>query len=129
MPSGLIALRDEQLRAMGAVLEERYAGEVLAHVRSIFPGRVRALGEGPARALIRRALARGKEHGLSRERNLTLFVDLYFALGREWESLPGTLWLRKLLQDRSRGEDARIWLVYRRLPARAPGAGDGPEAP
>jgi hypothetical protein len=126
MPSDLIVLRDEQLRAMGAVLFDQYASEVMAHVREIFPKRVKVMGAQAARALIDRALARGKELGLKRERNLTLFVELYFALGEDWESMPGALWLRKILNDRSRSDDARIRLVYRRLPARAPSAGDLP---
>jgi hypothetical protein len=126
MPSGLVILRDEQLRAMGAVLFDKYASEVMTHVRELFPRRVKVMGNEAARALVDKALARGKEHGLQRERNLTLFVDLYFALGEDWESMPGALWLRKLLNDRSRGEDARIRLIYRRLPVRAPSAGDLP---
>lgn len=126
MPSGLIVLRDEQLRAMGAALFDQYASEAMAHVRALFPKRVKVMGSEAARALVDKALARGKEHGLKRERNLTLFVDLYFALGEDWETMPGALWLRKILNDRSRSDDARMRLIYRRLPARAPSAGDLP---
>ena len=41
MPSGLVILRDEQLRQMGAALFDKYASEVMAHVREIFPKRKR----------------------------------------------------------------------------------------
>jgi hypothetical protein len=126
MPSGLVILRDEQLRAMGAVLFDQFVEQVVEHVREVFPRRALALGDAAVRAVVQKALARGKEHGLKRERNLTLFVDLYFALGEDWESMPGALWLRKILNDRSRSDDARIRLIYRRLPVRAPGAGDLP---
>ncbi|HEX4383089.1 MAG TPA: hypothetical protein VH083_09080 [Myxococcales bacterium] len=129
MPSGLVVLRDQQLLAMGAVMFDRYASEVLAHVREIFPQRLRAMGDEAARALIASALSRGKALGLRRERNLTLFVDLFFALGAPWEAEPGAAWLREILNDLDRSEDARMWLIYRRLPARCPDAGDRPVAP
>jgi hypothetical protein len=125
----LVVLRDEQLRQMGAALFERYFEQLMAHLREVFPLRLRAMGDAPARSLARRALERGRAHGLTRERNLTLFVDLFFALGARWEESEGARWLRDLLADRSRSEDARMWLVYRRLPARAPDSGDRPEPP
>jgi hypothetical protein len=129
MPAGLVILRDEQLRQIGAALFDRYFEQVMAHLREVFPLRLRAMGDDAARALARHSLERGRWYGLTRERNLTLFVDLFFALGSRWEESEGAQWLRDLLQDRSRSEDARMWLVYRRLPGRYPESGDGPELP
>jgi hypothetical protein len=129
MPSGLVILRNEQLRLMGAALFDQYFEQVMAHLHEIFPLRLRAMGDEAARALAKRGLERGRSYGLTRERNLTLFVDLFFALGARWEESQGARWLRDLLADRSRSEDARIWLVYRRLPRRYPESGDRTEPP
>jgi len=129
MPAGPIVIRDEQLRRMGAALFDAYFEQLMVHLRELFPQRLRAMGEDAARSLAKRAVERGRHYRLTRERNLTLFVDLFFALGSGWEGSGGARWLRDILEDRSRSEDARLWLVYRRLPGRVPDSGDRPEAP
>lgn len=129
MPSGPVVIRDEQLRRMGAALFDEYTQKVLAHVRELFPQRVAAAGPDAARKLVDKALARGKELGFTTEKNLLLWTDLYFAIGADWEEREGLRWLRQLAQDRSEDQSARIYLIYRRLPARVPESGDRPEAP
>ena len=129
MPSGLLVLRDEQLRRMGAALYDEYVEHLFAHLREVFPRRLAAAGPEAARRLASRALARAKELGFTTERNLTLWVDLYFALGSRWEEARGMRWLLDIAEDRSAHQDARMYLIYRRLLARCPGSGDGAEAP
>ena len=129
MPAGPVMLRDEQLRRMGAALFDEYREQLRAHLREMFPLRSRALGDQGVGKLCDRALERGRALGFSSERNLTLWVDLYFALGARWEQAPGMRWLLDLVEDRSRGEDGRMYLVYRRLPSRCPNSGDAAEAP
>ena len=129
MPSGPVVIRDEQLRLMGAMLFDEYTQKVLAHVRELFPQRVAAAGPDAARKLVDKALARGKELGFTTEKNLLLWTDLYFAIGADWEEREGLRWLRQLAQDRSEDQSARMYLIYRRLPARVPESGDRPEAP
>ncbi len=129
MPSGPMIIRDEQLRAMGAALFDEYTAHVLAHLRELFPKRLAAAGPERTRTLVDRAFARGKQLGLTTERNLTLWVDLYFALGSRWEEAPGMRWLLDIAGDRAEHQDARMYLIYRRLPSRCAGSGDAAEAP
>lgn len=129
MPSGPVVMRDEQLQRLSAALFDQYAETLRAHVRKLFPLRCRALGDEDVRRLCARAVERGRQLGFTTERNLTLWTDLYFALGSLWEDAPGMRWLLELAEDRSRSEDGRMFLIYRRLPARCPGSGDAAEAP
>jgi hypothetical protein len=129
MPSGPVVIRDEQLRRMGSVLFDEYTEKVLAHLREVFPQRMAAAGPEAARKLVDRAVARGKELGFTTERNLLLWIDLSFALGGDWEKKAGLRWLQQIAQDRAQDQSARIYLIYRRLPARCPESGDRPEAP
>jgi hypothetical protein len=129
VPSGPVVIRDEQLRRMGAALFDEYTGNLMTHLREIFPRRMAAAGPEAARRLADRALARGKELGFTTERNLTLWVDLYFALGSQWERARGMRWLLDIAEDRSEHQDARMYLIYRRIPVRCPSAGDAEEAP
>lgn len=127
MPAGLVIFRDEQLRQMRAVLFGEFQAHLLVHLRKIFPLRTGSLGEEGTLKLCLHGLERAEALGFSTERNLTLWVDLYFALGPRWESAPGMRWLLDLAEDRSRSEDARVFVIYRRLPSRCANSGDAKE--
>jgi hypothetical protein len=120
MPLPLVTLRDAQLEQLGAAMMDEFQLRLLVHARTIFPKRTAALGDAGARALIRKAVGRAQELRITTERGVTRFADLMFAFGDDFETRSGLAWMVSILQDRSRSEDARLYLVWIQLPQRCP---------
>lgn len=129
MPLPLVTLRRAQLERLGAAMMDEFQLRLEQHVRLVFPRRTAALGDDGVRALIAKGVRRAQELRLSTERGVTRFTDLLFAFGEDFESRGGLAWMSAILQDVSRSEDARLYLVWTQLPERCPTSlEDAPEA-
>src|SRR5262249_42047422 len=116
----LVLLRNAQLEQLGAAMMNEFQLRLQRHVRVVFPRRTAALGDGEARALIRKSVARAQQLRITTERGGTAVVDLMFAFGEDFESRPGLAWMASILQDRTSSEDSRLYRVWTQLSERCP---------
>ena len=120
MPLGLVTVRNAQLAQLEAAMMDGFQLRLAQHVRSVFPRRTAALGQTGVCALIARGVSRAQELRISTERGVTRFTDLLFAFGEDFETRGGLTWMSSILQDTSRSEDSRLYLVWTQLPLRCP---------
>ena len=70
---------------------------LLTHITRIFGPRVAAMGEPAARALVRKAIARAKRHGIVQEYEVSRYLDMMFLLGEDFDADVALPWAREIL--------------------------------
>lgn len=103
-----------QQEAFRKALFEEFGRRVAVHLRRFFPTACRALGEEGLSELIQDGVAQATCHGLHRERDVTLYLNLMMLLGRGFERDPAFVWARSILTDPTLPEpERRIRRLYR----------------
>ena len=105
------------MEAFRRVRELDFRTRLDRHVRQVFPSETEQLGETATSRLIGVGLERARAHGPISERNISLFVDLMFGLGEDFETRPECAPLAVLLRDDRLSGDAKMFLVFKQLPA------------
>ena len=84
----MLTIRDYQMGIFGALEVERFEDRVLLHLAHQHPMEFARLGDEGTRALIRRAVAKGKQHGIVLEGAVLLLADLMVEFGEKFERSP-----------------------------------------
>ncbi|HLJ25856.1 MAG TPA: DUF4123 domain-containing protein [Candidatus Angelobacter sp.] len=107
-PSGLWAIRAEQMAAFSDLSKEHFAKKVVAHLQEFFPEHCELLGEGCVRRFVHDGIQAAYEYGITTEPEVCVFVDFLFAFGSEFEQDAQFEWAKTILKDRSRSAADRI---------------------
>lgn len=97
----MLTIRREQMELLGKEMERRFIERTVAHARRYFPARCRELGEKGTRETVVYGLERAKAHGFSAEADVSRYIDVMFAYGRDFDRDPGLPWARRILEDRA----------------------------
>lgn len=84
----MLTIRNEQLAAFRAVVDEALARRILDHLSSTQPGTLEGLPTGAARTQIRDGIQKARTYGLTAERSLADFVVYRFTLGASFDEHP-----------------------------------------
>ena len=105
----MMIIRHQQLDTFAAARRLGFEKRMMAHLMRFFPARCERLGEGRVLDRVRYGMARAATYGISSERDLCKYIDLTFALGREFDTDPRLDWVRPILTDpRTPDPSARI---------------------
>jgi len=83
------------------------------HLKKCWTEPVAELSEPETRWLIHRGLEDAKEHDFISERDVAKFIDLDFALGRDWPDDKRFVAIQALLKDRSTTPEKRMERLYK----------------
>ena len=110
----MLTIRKEQIAALSAAEVRKFIDRVVTHVRKFFPDQVEALGEEKTRENIRYGITRAAAYGISAEREVCRYIDVMFALRRDFDNDPTFGFASEILRDRNvKGSADRIKRVYR----------------
>lgn len=115
----LWTIRTEQLAALHAVLERRFADRAMAYVRRQYPGTCAALDERTIRASIETALGKRATYQFDSEETFFAYLDLMYLLGFDFDLNPQCEWVRETLTDFDLGPRTRLLLLVEEARARA----------
>src|SRR5215213_1636422 len=119
----MIRIQKRQLGTFAAARWASFEDDLTAHLRAFFPTACASLGDAGVRAEIRYGAARAALHGVVGERDLFLYLDLMFTLGRDFDDDPDLPWARELLADPTLPDPgARLSAIIDAVIARAAGA-------
>jgi hypothetical protein len=121
-PYSPLVIRRTQLRALGLSTMDSFLDRLAVHVARVFPGHAQFVHGRRGRLFLQRCVARARAYGLADEHSIALFTDLAVALGESFDDAPPHAWMRALLADSGLGASAKMFLVYKDLPERCPGA-------
>jgi hypothetical protein len=72
--------------------------------------------------LVGEGIIRGRIYGVTTERDLTLFIDLLFLAGQDFDHNRKMTWARRILLDKNLDGTAKMQAIYQRLGALENGA-------
>jgi hypothetical protein len=108
----MFKMRPEHVDAFIKDGARRFENELLQRLRQQFPQKCDLLNENVLREEIRYAIQRARSYGITAERDICLYADVAFALGRDFDRDPTCPWAQRILNSREPASpSARIdWL-------------------
>lgn len=94
----MLILRKTQVQAIaeGALADRR--ARLARHLAAAYPERVAALGERRLAHLVRLGISRATRHGMQRECDLELFLELMIELGKDFDRSGEVPWATALFR-------------------------------
>src|SRR5258705_7457945 len=111
----MLSIGKEQMALLGASMREDYITATLEDLAKLFPHEPAINDETATRALIELGIERAEQYGITRRREVTLFIFLVQDLGRDFEKQPENAWVEELLLDTELEEQEQIDLIYARM--------------
>jgi len=99
----VLTIRREQMESLGEQMERRFVERTVAHVRRYFAARCRELGDKGTREMVLYGVTRAKAHGFTAEADVSKYIDVMFAYGRDFDVAPELPWASRILEDPSLG--------------------------
>jgi hypothetical protein len=122
----LWTIRNEQLAALQAAHERKFADRAVAHVKREHPAACSGLDEAAIRGSVETALRSRWEYRFDSAEAVFFWLDLMYLLGFEFDRDPRHAWAREQLTDYDLPERTRLGLLVEQ--ARARQAAARPEA-
>jgi hypothetical protein len=111
----MLAIRKEQLDTLNAAMRERFIEKTLLHLREVFPEKTKAQEAKDLRAQVEGGIKRAASYRITGEREVTLFIDLLFGLGQDFDGRREFLRLQLILRDRELSQTNKMDLIYKKL--------------
>jgi hypothetical protein len=109
----MLTIRQEQMEALGRMMLERFADDMVRHLRESFPSKCAALGEVGVRDAIQDGISRAGRYGVQKHSDICRFIDMMFVFGADFDTNPKMLWAARILTDPSITDpDTRMYRLY-----------------
>jgi hypothetical protein len=106
----MLTIQKEQMAVFSDQMREDFIKRTLQNLAQLFPDDPSVKNEPAMRALIEDGIRRAEAHGITRLREVSLFVFLVKDLGADFEKRPENQWIDEILLGsvpRGRIRDAR----------------------
>jgi hypothetical protein len=113
----VLIIRKEQMALFEARLGQRFRNHVRKHVKEEFPEQIKGMTDPAIDQRISDGIERARLYDVTTERDITLFIDLVFMLGLNFELDRKMAWAKKILGDHSMEGAAKLKAIYLRLAA------------
>jgi len=109
----MLVIRQAQIEELAKAVVRCFEDRMLVHLNSYFPEHCRILEPEGSREAIRQGIKRAASYGIVGERDVCKYIDLMFALGRDFDHNPDLTWASSLLRDETMGDPSqRINLAF-----------------
>ncbi len=95
----MLVIRDAQLGAFDDLARRDMEARLLAHVEDAFADQCGILGADATCEVVHHGIARAAAHGFVDEDQVAAWLQLMFALGRDFDLDPRFPWARAVLAD------------------------------
>ncbi len=121
----MLRIHPEQAAAFSAAAVRDFEARMVVHLQRFFPEDCQRLGADGVRELIRHGVAGAAGYGIVSEHDVTLYLNLTVALGRDFDRDPLLPWARAVLVDPELPEPSRrMARLYRETLERTQVPGD-----
>jgi len=96
----MLKIRKEQLDELTRVSLKRFENDTVEHIQEFFPKYYEVLGEPTVREVIEYGIDRAESYGFTSERNVSLYINLLFLLGSDFETDMQLPWAATVLNDK-----------------------------
>jgi len=108
----MLVIRDEQMCALKAHMSEQFENRMVRHVREFFPEDFNALGEDKVRMEIRYGIDRANSYEITLEYDVCGYINLMFALGRDYDVDPSLRWAAQILNNAKLSGSSKLDRLY-----------------
>lgn len=109
----MLKIRKEHWDALAEAAMRDFESRLEAHLRQHLPEKCAAMERRELREAIRRAVGQARSYGLVAERDISLFVNLAFVLGANFDRNPKYPWAAEILKDPAlKDAETRITRLY-----------------
>ena len=108
----MFVLRKEILEALSKSAVESFEDRMVDHLKKSFPNTFAELGEFKIREMIQHGTDRAESYNIIGMRDIANYIDLQFALGRDFDVNPRMPWAQRILSDPEPPEE-KINRLYR----------------
>ena len=95
----MLVIRPEQVAALAAAARARFIDSLLPHVARFHPRQSKTLGPDGVRETVGAAIDCAARYGITMERVVAIFVDIWFALGPGFDASPSFPWAAVTLAE------------------------------
>jgi hypothetical protein len=108
----MLSIRAEQFAALAAATRIRFIDSMLPHVARFHPGQFTKLGQSGTREAIGAAIDCAARYRITIERDVAIFIDLWFALGADFDASPSLPWAAATLNEQRLTPTARVGRLF-----------------
>lgn len=95
----MLTIRKKQMEALGRMMLDQFADEMVGHLRKFFPAACDSLGETGVNETIQYGISKAGKYGIEIHRDICRFIDLMFVFGRDFDTNPEVPWASRILND------------------------------
>jgi hypothetical protein len=112
----MLQIRKEQEDAFRSAARQRYFEKLRAHLEEVFPEKFAdpAVPQ-PTDLWIEEGIKKAGTYQITAESEVTLFIDLMFSMGEDFDLKPANRGVRKILKRDTYDESEKMSLVYHLL--------------
>jgi hypothetical protein len=111
----MMIVRNSQLQDLRARKVEDFHDRLRKHLRRVFPDKAAPLEPEELAHRIAMGLEKASEYKLVSELELTLFLDLVFGLGPDFDEQPRNQWMVQTLERKDLDNFEKLDKIYDRL--------------
>lgn len=113
----MLTIRKEQMGVFETLFQERFRENLRLHLRGELAEETKGITDAELGRLIQVGIERARGYEITTERDITLFVDLMFLKGRDFDRDPTLPWVRTTLINKQLDGEAKMQAIFRRLAA------------
>ena len=87
----MLTIRKEQMAALGAAQVKKFEDRMVTHLQKHFPEQCKKLGP-KLRELVAYGIERAGSYGIVAERDVSRYIDIMLAFGRDFDKDPNLPW-------------------------------------
>jgi len=110
----MLRIRQEQVDVFEQELLEVYINEMIDHARLYFPEPCASKDERQLREFIVDGIRKAHKYGIRTSRDITLFLNLMFVFGSDFDADPSLPWSERIFSGWSDGAVVSVDHLYER---------------
>lgn len=108
----MLIIGDEQIDALKLIARKDFERRMMRHLKDFFPEKTGSASEEQARAFIAHAIARAKEYGIVKERDVARYVILATLFGARFDSEKRYRWAKQILKRIDLDAEAKLQALF-----------------
>ena len=111
----MLVIRQEQIDAFREYMTRQFENQMLSHVQRYFHYDFQVLGEQNVRKMIRYGIEHSKSYGLVMEDDVSKYIEMMFAFGRNFDTDSAYSWAAQILKDEDLTGAMKMERVYKEV--------------
>lgn len=114
----MLTISKEQMESLSALTRRRYVEKTVPSLRKLFPEQTEKQSDEELRAAVEQGVDRAGKYKITGGREVTLFINFMFGIGKDFDSQAANEWMKKLLEHTDLEQNEKMDTICKRVQAR-----------